>query len=85
MQKQYCSYYQAQLERTKTWFVVGSLRNEDHIAFERAVDGQVGLFEFLVPQDQEQAFLHLMQYFLNHGHVLWLEKKPNRFAQNLVL
>jgi hypothetical protein len=80
MHKEYCTYYQARVEKNKTWFMVGSFRNDDHIAFERAFEGQTDLFEFFVPVDQEKYFLHLIQCLQKRGVVLEFEKKPNRLA-----
>lgn len=79
MEKQYCFYYQAVVDRKKTWFVVANFRNEDHIAFERAIEGQTNVFEFFVPREQEVYFLDLMQKLMAQGYVLWFEKKSNRF------
>lgn len=60
------------------WFVTGALRNEDGLAFDRALDASHDLFEFFVPQDQETAFVNFMHYFVEHGFVRNLQKLPNR-------
>jgi|WetSurMetagenome_2_1015567.scaffolds.fasta_scaffold1198522_2 hypothetical protein len=78
--KQCCSYYQAKVDKEKTWFVVGTFRNEDHVAFERAIEGQTEILEFFVPQDQEDYFLILIQRLKEMGYILWFEKKDNRFC-----
>ena len=78
--KNYCSYYQAVLKRNRIWFVVGVLRNEDHVVFERACEGNTSTFEFFVPTGQEQRFLDVMKTFQESGEVSQLEKLPNRFS-----
>ena len=70
-----CEYYQGYLDREKIWFVVGALRNEDHLCFERTIDKVTNLFEFFVPAGNEQYFLHLMDYFIAQGYVFDLQKK----------
>ncbi len=77
----YSLYYQAKIDVARTWFVVGVLRNEDHVAFERAIEGGDGLFEFLVPQENRERFLELMEYFKQHGYVAWFEQQSNRFMK----
>ena len=42
----FCQYYQAKVNRNKTWFVVGLLRNESHWVFDRTLDKQNELLEF---------------------------------------
>jgi len=81
VKKEYCSYYQAGLVVEKTWFVVGALRNEDHLAFERALENQTDILEFFVPVSQEACFVDLMQHFQSKGYITWLEKKTNRYAE----
>lgn len=71
-----CLYYQGYLVREKIWFVVGMLRNEDHLCFERTVDKHTNLFEFFVPAGNEKAFIHLMDYCVEQGYIFGLEKKP---------
>jgi hypothetical protein len=82
MVNEYCLYYQAIVNREKTWFIVGALRNEDHIAFERAMDGQSDTLEFLVPPDQETLFLEFIQHLQHRGVVIKYEKQANRFITN---
>jgi len=57
-----CAYYQGYLVKEKSWFVVGVLRNEDHVCFERTVDKKTGLFEFFVPPAQEELFVRIMTH-----------------------
>jgi hypothetical protein len=82
MNTEHCLYYQAGVKREKTWFVVGALRNEDHVAFERALENQQDTIEFLVPPSQENNFLEFIAQLQQYGVVLWFEKQPNRFIKN---
>ncbi len=74
----YGTYFTATLERRMIWFITGALRNEDGLAFDRALDHKNDLFEFFVPQDQEAQFLIFMGYFIEHGFVRNFTKKENR-------
>jgi hypothetical protein len=82
MKNQYCLYYQAKVKREKTWFVVGALRNEDHVAFERAIEKQQNILEFLVPPDQEASFIEFITHLQQRGVVLEYEKQANRFVSH---
>ncbi|OQA35856.1 MAG: hypothetical protein BWY54_00378 [Candidatus Dependentiae bacterium ADurb.Bin331] len=75
-----CLYYQAKLERSQVWFIVGILRSYEHLVFERTVDKQSSLFEFFVPIQLERYFLELMALFEKKGMVTDLEKLPNRLV-----
>ena len=77
----YCNYFTATLEKRMTWFVTGALRNEDDLAFDRALDSKNDLFEFFVPPKQEDRFVAFMQYFIDHGFVRNFEKKENRMIK----
>ena len=81
MEQQYCLYYHVAVEKQKTWFVVGIMRNEDHLAFERTLAGQNNILEFFVPEALEQPFLILMEMLKKSGCVLGWSKLPNRYAQ----
>ncbi len=72
-----CLYYQGYLVREKIWLVVGLLRNEDHVCFERTIDKNTNLFEFFVPASQEKIFNHLMDYFIAKEYIFDLQRKPN--------
>ncbi len=74
----YCAYYHAHLLRKETLKTVSILKSFDHVCFDRTVDAASGLFEFFVPEDQEQFFLKLMAYFEKEGTVSNLKKLPNR-------
>lgn len=84
MEKKYCEYYHVKVQKEKTWFVIGSFRNEDHLAFERTMDGQSEILEFFVPQGQEQLFLDMMSYMQKHGYVHWVKKEFNRMEQESI-
>lgn len=79
--KNLCLYYQGTIKRSKVWFVVGVLRNEDHLVFERALDKKTGTFEFFVPPAQEDRFLRVMQALEKIDIVHSLEKVPHRYFQ----
>lgn len=74
----YCTYYQATALRNKIWLVTGTLRNENHWCFDRALDEKNNLMEFFVAPDFEENFLALMETFKKKGYILKLEKLPNR-------
>ncbi len=80
----YCSYYQAQIDRQQTWFFVGCLKSYDHLAFDRTLDAQEGIFEFFVPVDMEAYFIEFMRYFEGKGIVGNLKKLPNRLINQKV-
>ncbi len=75
------SYYQAQVDPAHGWFFVGVLRSFEHMAFDRTLDVQKSIFEFFVPQDTENYFLDLMDYFKKEEIIFDLCKLPNRLAQ----
>lgn len=77
----YCEYYQAIVDRQKTWFFTAILRSFEHVVFDRTLDGDTGLFEFFVPVDQEEFFLQIIRAFEQLGVVTELKKLPNRFMQ----
>jgi len=74
----YSVYYQARVERTKCWFLVGALRSFEHVAFDRTLDAHESIFEFFVPPDMEGYFLEIMRYFQDAKIVTSLERLPNR-------
>lgn len=76
----FCSYYQAQVSRKETLFFVAILRSFDHLCFDRTLDPDQELFEFFVPQDYEQQFISLMDYFEKNKIVHNLQKMTNRLA-----
>ena len=78
MEEKYCQYYLAQTNKTKTWFVVGALRNEDNIVFERTIDKKDSILEFFVTKGYEDKFLKVMNQFKELGYVLNYHKTENR-------
>ena len=78
MQESYSLYFQATLLRDKIWFVVGALKSQENLCFDRALDKQKNLFEFFVPQARLAEFLACMKYFEVQGYLCNLEQKPNR-------
>lgn len=80
----YCKYYQANIDRQKTWLFVGCLKSFEHIAFDRTLDADSGLFEFFVPIDMEHYFVEIMHYFEKEKIVFNLQKLPNRLVENKI-
>lgn len=82
----YCLYYQAHVKAADTWFFVATLRAHDHVAFDRTLDKTTGLFEIFVPQEREQEFLNIMQYYVDNGIISNFQQLPNRLldAQEVV-
>lgn len=76
----YCLYYQAQVPRDKTWFLVGILRSYEHLVFDRTIDKEKGIFEFFVPEDLETHFLELMALLENRRTIQNLQKLKNRLS-----
>lgn len=74
----YCSYYQAYIDKPSCWYVVAILKSYEHLAFDRTLDTPTNLFEFYVPQAREQEFLQLMEYFQKQHLVRELKSLPNR-------
>ncbi len=75
---QLCSYYQALVKRSDTWFLTSVLRSFEHLTFDRTLNSEQGLFEFFVPENAEPYFLHVMDYFQKQHIVTGLQKLPNR-------
>ncbi|MBY0353094.1 hypothetical protein K2W90_01900 [Candidatus Babeliales bacterium] len=78
----YCKYYQAQVLKEKTWLVIGVFRNEDNVAFARALEGRRNVIEFFVPDSQEEQFLHVIDCLMEKGAILSCEEKPNRIKED---
>jgi len=77
-----CAYYQAQVDRTLSWFVVAVLKSYEHMSFDRTIDVESSTFEFFVPESTEQYFISLMDYFATQGLVKNLQKLPNRLCDS---
>lgn len=75
---QYCKYYQATVERSKTWFFTAALRACEHLAFDRTLDSVTGVFEFFVPDSNTKDFLNFMSEFETLGIIKDLKELENR-------
>lgn len=75
-----CLYYQARVNRTKIWFIVGCFRDAGNIAFERALEGHHDVLEFFVPHEHETEFSNFMNCLMSHGYVVSYEMMENRFV-----
>lgn len=77
----YCKYYQSQVLRKKTWFLSAVFRNESNLTFARALeDSENNIWEFFVPQDQEEQFLKILNSLKEKSVVVSFEKKKNRLS-----
>ncbi len=74
----YCSYYQAHIDKTFCWYFVAILKSCEHLAFDRTLDTKINLFEFYVPAAREDEFVRFMNYFAQQHLVHGLKKLPNR-------
>lgn len=75
----YCIYYQAKVNKAKTWFFVATLRSFENLCFDRTFSVQEEIFELLVPERLETDFLKVMKYYQDNNIVTNLEKLPNRY------
>ncbi|MBY0109966.1 MAG: hypothetical protein K2X90_02540 [Candidatus Babeliaceae bacterium] len=73
-----CLYYQASVIIKTTNLFVATFRYYEHIAFDRTLDAQKGIFEFFVPVDQEKLFLEAMSYLERRQLVHSVIKAENR-------
>ena len=74
----FCKYYQAQTKKDTMWFVIGSLKGESNMAFERTIDKQNSIIELFVPECQEDHFLYFMNYLKQNGYVTKFQEFENR-------
>jgi hypothetical protein len=74
----YCDYFQARIERSKTLYVTAFLRSFEHVAFDRCLDAQTGLSEFFVPHAQRSHFLEIMGFLQEQGYIHDLCEMENR-------
>ena len=75
---QYCSYYQAHVNRKQTWFLVALLRSHEHCAFDRTLNKEEDIFEFFVPPDLEPSFVELLTELRYQNIIFNFNKLPNR-------
>lgn len=80
----FCQYYQAIVHVPDTWFVGGLLRNEDNLVFERTMDGNSGVIELFVADEQEAELVDLLGYLVRAGYLLCFEKKENRIKREII-
>lgn len=80
----YCSYYQAHISEKEAWFLVALLRSFEHLAFDRTLSKSESIFEFFVPEGQEQTFLELMHALEARHIVTDLKQLPNRLREESV-
>lgn len=74
----YCSYYQAQVNKKDTWFLVSTLRSFEHLVFDRTLDKEKCIIEFFVPEDLEHYFVELLEYFKREHVIFDFQKMENR-------
>ena len=74
----YCKYYQADVAKEDVWFFVATLRENEHLCFDRTLDKTKSIFEFFVPSGYEREFLKIMKYYKNSNIIKNLKKLPNR-------
>jgi len=79
---QYCAYYQAQINKKETWYFTATLKSFEHVAFDRTLNKEMGLFEFFVPEDQENIFIELIEYFVKQNIVHNVRKLSNRLQNS---
>ena len=60
------------------WFVVAVCRSFEHLLFDRAFDKERSVFEFFLPEELEECFLELMEYFTSQGIAANVVRLPNR-------
>jgi len=82
MNKEFCSYYQAYVNREQSWFVVAALKGYDHLSLDRTLDVATSLFEFFVPPAQEELFLQVIARLQEKNLIRDLQKLPNRLIKN---
>ena len=75
-----CHYYQAKIRQVDTWFFVAALRSFEHVAFDRTLDVERGIFEFFVPPAMNDCFLEIMHYFQKQGMVTEFNEMKNRLC-----
>jgi hypothetical protein len=74
----YSKYYQAKSLKHMTWFVFGTFRNEENVAFGRTLDKTNSLLEFFVAPAYEDKFLKIMNYLIDKGYIFELKEMENR-------
>lgn len=78
----YCLYFQAHVKRESCWFFAATIRSFEHMSFDRTIDAQESIFEIFVPDQMEDCFLKLMNYYVDKGVVTDFNKLENRLAKD---
>ena len=76
----YSKYYKVKILKEKMWFVSGCFRNEDNLAFARALETEKDTFEFFVTTEMENQFLQLTHLLEKQGCILSIHEDKNRFS-----
>jgi len=71
-------YYQAYVQKELSWIVTATLRFSEHVAFDRTIDKEKGIFEFFVAPDLEDVFLDVIKKLVHKKVILQIQKLPNR-------
>ena len=66
------------IPKKQTWFVLGIIRNEENVAFERSIDKAKGILEFYVPTECEPQFIRIINILKNDGYITNITKQRNR-------
>ena len=74
----FCLYYQAKVKKEETWFCVAILRSFENVVFDRTMDHKLGIFEFFVPEDRNEIFLHVMKRLQSMEVISDLKSLSNR-------
>lgn len=74
----YCKYYQAKVKREKCSFFVAILRSFEHLCFDRTLDKKESLFEFFVPENNQDYFLEIINCFIDLNIVTEFKELENR-------
>ena len=77
----YSSYFQSSVKKELCWLLSSTLKFNEHIAFDRSVDGRSDLFEYFVAPDYEDYFIEMMRELESIGAISNLKKMKNRFEK----
>lgn len=77
----YCYYYQAHVVPKYCWMLTATLRSFENVVFDRTIDVKNSIFEFFVPEGQEEIFLEIMDSFKAQNLIKDLKKLDNRLKQ----
>ena len=77
--KNYCLYYQANVEKKQCWLFVATLRGFEHMVFDRTISREESLLEFFVPELYKDLFLQVMALFEKENIVTNFRQLPNRY------